>query len=198
MHRRDLLKRHEKHLLLHDYDYDGSFIDHINALVDNLDELLLLREGDRERVFDEIVSWIKDYLKSFKHADEILVEVGSDPSEYITIPIDDEYGYEPGANNLMVYYNGTVLYRDKNYTESEDGKSITLKFTPREGDQILIRIKQPLYLTDTEDESSLSSVIRSINAELQSIRQDMQTLNNNMIDLSTRVVYKNEIAAQGA
>lgn len=144
MFRRDLLKKREEHLLLHDYDYDNnSFIEKINVLADHLGDLLMLADGDKVRVYDTIVEWFKENFKprlgtyDYKGTEPDYEENDTVIGKVVILP--EELKYDYGKNNLYVSYNGTVMYKDVNYKEDSRGDRINVLFEPRIGD--LFRFK---------------------------------------------------------
>ena len=149
MFRRDLLKKYEKHLLLHDYDYDnGSFLENINALANHLGDLLMLADGDKVRVYDEIVDWFKD---NFKPRLGTYTVTGNEPENTsngnvtgVRITLPSGMKYDKGKNNMYVSYNGTVLYKDTNYKEVANGTSIDLLFIPRKNDLLRFKVTRPM------------------------------------------------------
>lgn len=148
MFRRDLLKKHEEHLLLHDYDYDNnSFIRNINTLVKHLGDLLMLADGDKIRVYDTIVEWFKENFKprlgtyTYTGDESNYKENGVTVGKVIMLPEELRYDYE--KNNLYVSYNGTVMYKDVNYKEDSRGDRINVLFTPIIGDLFRFKTTRP-------------------------------------------------------
>lgn len=93
--------------------------------------------------------------------------------------------YTPGKDNLMVYFNGVIQWKDLNYTEKSTN-SIVLKFDRKENDTIDIIIVQSNFLQTNIDSyvSELQSLYEKASNNVIAANSLYNTLSQLSSDLS--------------